>query len=233
MRRACWHEESQSGSPQHNMDTDAAMLCAVAEGRLTQTTVRVYEWDRPSISIGRLQSKEPVQRLYPNLPIVRRPTGGRAVTHGDDLTVTIATRADWIPGDVGKTILSSYCLLMAGVASALNQAGHDTHFGTEKPRGNRGSIDCFDLAAGCDLVDADTSRKLVGSAQRREGDAILQQMSLTLTLLPDKAAFLNALRLGFEEALDIEEWLFIDTVCTVCYTKGEESEGGRPWHAKF
>lgn len=233
MRSAYWQADRQPGSPSHNMEADAALLEAIVNGRLFLPVIRIYQWDRPSVSIGRLQPEEPVQRLYPHLPIVRRPTGGRAVLHGEDLTITIATRTDWLPGDSGRTTLSSYRLLMAGLMAALKEAGHDVSVGTEKLRGNRGSIQCFDLAAGCDLVDAFSGRKLVGSAQRRDGNAILQQMSLPLSLLMDKTTFCRALQREFQQALGIEEWQFIDTMCTVCYTKDEESEGSRPWHAKF
>lgn len=233
MKNAYWQEETEPGNPWHNMEVDASMLAKIRSGCVSCPAIRIYQWDRPAVSIGRLQPEEPVRRLYPHLPCVRRPTGGRAVKHGEDLTVTIVTRAQWLPGESGSTVLSSYRLLMAGFANALKQAGHDVCFGREKPHGSRGSIHCFDLAAGCDLVDAGNGRKLVGSAQRREGDAILQQISLPLALLPDRKAFFGVLREGFGKELCIDEWLFIDMVSAVCYTNPEESEGSRPWHAKF
>lgn len=202
------------GSPRHNMDTDAALLSELSlelsEGRQNLPVVRVYQWDRRAVSIGRLQPEEPVRRLYPDLPCVRRPTGGRAVIHGEDLTIAVATRADWLPENRGRTVLSSYHLLMAGLVTALAGSGHDSRFGTEKVCGLGDGLHCFDLIAGCDLVDVRTGRKLVGSAQRREGDALLQQMSLPLALLPDFPAFTRALRHGFGQALRVEEWLFVD-----------------------
>lgn len=233
MRRAGWQVDSQPGSPWHNMAVDAALLQAMADGERSLPVIRVYEWDRAAVSIGRLQPEEPVRELYPDLPIVRRPTGGRAVRHGEDLTVTIATRADWLPGDSGQTILSSYRLLITGLMAALRGAGHAVRFGTQKSRAAGESVNCFGSAADCDLVEAGTGRKLVGSAQRRDKDALLQQMSLPLDLLPHKSAFLEALQEGLQQSLGIEEWQFIDTVCTICYTKDEESEGSRLWHAKF
>lgn len=200
------------------MAADAALLADIAEGHQGLPVVRVYQWDRSSVSIGRLQPEEPVQRLYPDLPCVRRPTGGRAVLHGQDLTVTVATRTDWLPNDAGRTVLMSYRLLMAGLVTTLEEVGHAVCFGREKLRGGRGSINCFDLAAGCDLIDARDGRKLVGSAQRREGDALLQQMSLPLALLPDQRAFAQSLCRGFGQALRVEEWLYIDTPGAICYT---------------
>lgn len=217
-RQARWQEERVPGSPWHNMAVDAALLADTREGRQSFPVVRLYQWDRHSVSIGRLQPEEPVQRLYPALPCVRRPTGGRAVLHGDDLTITVAARTGWLPNNAGGTILSSYRLLMAGLMAALTEAGCETCFGTEKAHGRRGGLHCFDQSVGCDLVDARNGRKLVGSAQRREGDALLQQMSLPLTLLPDRTAFMQSLRQGFSQALRVEEWLFIDTTVVICHT---------------
>lgn len=219
MRQARWQEERVPGSPWHNMAVDAALLSGIREDRQSLPVVRLYQWDRPSVSIGRLQPEEPVQRLYPDLPCVRRPTGGRAVLHGEDLTITVAARVDWLPGDGGGTVLSSYRLLMAGLVTALAEAGHETCFGEEKPRGGRGSLHCFDLAAGCDLVGARTGQKIVGSAQRREGEALLQQMSLPLALLPNLNGFMQSLRPGFGDVLGVEEWLFIDTAAAICHTE--------------
>lgn len=217
-RQAQWQEERLPGSPRHNMAVDAALLADICEGRRSLPVIRLYQWDRPSVSIGRLQPDQPVHRLYPGLPCVRRPTGGRAVLHGEDLTITVAARTDWLPGDAGGAILSSYRLLMGGLVAALAEAGLDVRFGTEKASKGKGAFHCFDVAAGCDLVDARNGRKLVGSAQRREGVVLLQQMSLPLALLPDLTAFTPSLRQGFAQALCVEEWLFIDTAAVICHT---------------
>lgn len=214
-RQAQWREDHSPGSPEHNMAVDVALLSSISEGQQDVPVVRLYQWDRPSVSIGRLQPEEPVRRLYPALPCIRRPTGGRAVLHGQDLTVSVVARTGWLPGESGKTVLSSYRLLMAGLVTALADAGQEARFGTELACGISGSINCFDSVAGCDLVDARTGRKLVGSAQRRAGDAFLQQMSLPLSLVPDLGTFTHSLQLGIGDALCVEEWLFIDTDCAV------------------
>ena len=214
-RQAQWRQDVEPGSPWDNMAADVSLLSAIGEGRQEVPIVRLYQWDRPSVSIGRLQREEPVRRLYPDLPCVRRPTGGRAVVHGQDLTVSVATRTDWLPREAGRTILASYHQLMEGLVTALAEAGREARFGTELACGVGGSINCFDSIAGCDLVDVETGRKIVGSAQRREGDALLQQMSLPLSLLPDLDVFMVSLRRGIGDALRVEEWLFIDTICAV------------------
>jgi len=217
-RQAQWQEDHLPGSPWHNMAVDSALLSEMREKCHRLPVVRLYQWDRPSVSVGRLQPEEPVHRLYPDLPCVRRPTGGRAVLHGEDLTITVAARTDWLPNSAGKTVLSSYRLLMAGLVAALAEAGLNVCFGTEKASKGKEALHCFDVAAGCDLIDTRSGRKLVGSAQRREGDALLQQMSLPLTLLPDVTAFIRSLRQGFGQSLCVEEWLFIDTAAVICHT---------------
>jgi lipoate-protein ligase A len=188
------------------MARDAALLMGQAANPQALPAVRVYRWDRPAVSIGRLQAEERVRPAYPDLPLVRRPTGGRAVRHGGDLTVTVAVRGDWLPEGGGPSVLSSYHLLMEGLVAALCAAGQDVRFGRGLERGVRGSVRCFDHAADCDLAAAATGDKLVGSAQRREGPAILQQMSVSLDHAGDLEAFLRVLRRQTGEALRVEEW---------------------------
>ena len=195
-----WQIASEPDTAEGNMAADAALLAALVEGRNSQPTLRVYEWDSPAVSIGRLQREEPVRRAYPSLPIVRRPTGGRAVLHGDDLTIAIALPLDCLPLGAHTSVLASHRALMGCVAAALRAVGLAVRYGPDACAGHAGSVRCFDTSAGCDLVDAATGRKLVGSAQRREGRALLQQMSLPLDLLPGKERFLSGLRSELEKA---------------------------------
>ena len=133
-------------------------------------TVRVYQWDRPAVSLGRMQNEDSARRLYPDLPLVRRPTGGRAVLHGQDLTVSVVTRCEWLPDESGLGILSSYRQIMNGLIQALNNSGVPTAYAEPRPfRQTAGIVNCFDIAGACDLVDRRSGCKIVGSAQRREG----------------------------------------------------------------
>lgn len=174
------------------MAVDSDLLAALHMGDGIPT-VRVYTWDQKAVSIGRLQSEEAVRRLYPDLPLVRRPTGGRAVIHGEDLTVTVAVRLGCLPPEC-RSVLASHELLVDPVKAALIAGGLAVCYGGCPIRSQRGIVNCFDLAASCDLIDSHTGTKLVGSAQRREENALLQQMSLSLTLVPDLPFFLFSLR---------------------------------------
>ncbi len=180
------------------MAADAALLAALAGDAAGAPTVRVYTWDQPAVSIGRLQSDDAVRQLYPSLPIVRRPTGGRAVLHGNDLTVSVAVRLDRFPVE-HRSVTDSHLLLVDPLRSALASSGLDVCYGGCPIRDQKNIVNCFDLAASCDLIDSHTGKKLVGSAQRREERAVLQQMSVSLALLGDRTVFLWRLRKEFAE----------------------------------
>jgi lipoate-protein ligase A len=194
-----WQIDPKPGSPEHNMAVDTALLASLAADSGGCPTVRVYQWDRAAVSIGRLQREDPVRQRYPGLPIVRRPTGGRAVLHGEDLTISVVLRLEWLPAE-SRSVLASYRLILGNVAAALRAIGVDVCPGTQKMRGQSAIVNCFDLSAGCDLVDSRTGAKLLGSAQRREGAALLQQMSLPMRVIFDLPLFLTHLRMEFEQS---------------------------------
>lgn len=69
-----------------NMARDEALL-EVAE----QATLRFFFWDRPTLSIGRYQRIEDLDLVYlqrEDVPLVRRPTGGRAILHENEVTLS-------------------------------------------------------------------------------------------------------------------------------------------------
>ncbi|HEC82908.1 MAG TPA: hypothetical protein ENI46_00295, partial [Firmicutes bacterium] len=54
--------------------------------------LRFYGWTRPSLSLGRFEKIDVIDRqraTNDGVEIVRRPTGGRVVLHGDDLTYAV------------------------------------------------------------------------------------------------------------------------------------------------
>ncbi len=198
-----WQVDPEPGDPEQNMAVDAALLAALVGGDGIPT-VRVYTWNKKAVSIGRLQNKDAVASLYPDLPLVRRPTGGRAVVHGDDLTITVALRLDCLPPEC-RSVLASHELLVDPVKAALTAGGLTVCYGGCPVRNQQGIVNCFDLAASCDLIDGHTGTKLVGSAQRREGNALLQQMSLSLALLSDCPSFISRLRECFDQTFSAYE----------------------------
>ncbi len=191
-----WLQADTPGSPEENMAADAALLAELAE-QDGPPTVRVYTWDRRAVSFGRLQPEAPVHALYPDLPRVRRPTGGRAVLHGEDLTISVAARLEHLPAD-SRSVLASHQLIMGAVLRALLALGLEACFGGCAVGSQTDVINCFELSAACDLIDSRTGKKLAGGAQRREGLALLQQMSLPLGLVSSRARFLRSLKSEFQ-----------------------------------
>ena len=90
------------------MAMDAALLGGLGDGEATMPIIRVYLWDRPSVCFSRLQSEAAVENYYPNLPRIRRPTGGRAVVYGEDLTITAALLTSHLPSHCKPRLLGAY-----------------------------------------------------------------------------------------------------------------------------
>jgi lipoate-protein ligase A len=147
-------------------------------------TLRFYTWNPPAISLGYHQHRwaEHWQNLTWKgnaIELVRRPTGGRAVLHQGDLTYAVITSG--LQGNRIQVYQKICEFLMEGWRSL----GIDLHYG-QAGRGYIQNPNCFGTATGADLVTADGS-KLIGSAQLRRGNAILQHGSIQLK--PDPSLF--------------------------------------------
>ncbi len=210
-----WQEDNAPGTPWENMARDEALFEQLQQDESALPIVRVYRWDRPSVSIGRLQHEQAVHDAFPGLPSVRRPTGGRAVVHGSDITISVAVRDADLPGDRAGGVMSSYRQIVGGVLQAFCRVGVSVALGSGQARTRLESVDCFALSARCDVVESDTGRKVAGCAQRRQHGVLLQQMSIPLTAIPDGAAFRKALKAGFEQNLGVTEWVLVDRLLSV------------------
>jgi lipoyl(octanoyl) transferase len=152
----------------YNMETDEALLDRVQ--RSGGACLRLYRWDPPTLSIGRNQRMvaEPV-------PVVRRPTGGKAVWHEHEVTYAVAA-----PIALFGSLRNAYCEIHGRLAKALRSLGVGAVLAPTRPtvRPSDGPASCFALPVGGEiLVDG---RKLVGSAQVRRGNAFLQHGSILL-----------------------------------------------------
>ena len=164
-----------------NMAIDEAMLEAVSEGKMP-STLRLYAWEPACLSLGYAQASREVdaERLTAHgWSIVRRPTGGRAILHIDELTYAIAAPTSDLRVEGG--VLASYRRLSAGLLAGLRQLGLAPEVRDAEPVGDdeRGDPVCFEVPSAYEItVDG---RKLVGSAQLRRQGGVLQHGSLPLT----------------------------------------------------
>jgi lipoate-protein ligase A len=159
------------------MDADAALLGDVAAG--APPTLRLYRWSPPAVSLGRFQPETDLDRAACRrlgVDVVRRPTGGRGLLHGADLTYAVVmTRPG---GDAGR-VDAVYQRLAGGLIAGLAELGVDA--AVARHDGSSGPV-CFAGQQGADLRVGE--RKLCGSAQVNLGPAVLQHGAILIDRLP-------------------------------------------------
>jgi len=183
--------------PAWNMAVDEVLRRSHAEAG-GPPTLRFYQWSRPTLSLGAGQrlpaalTPESLQAL--NLAVVRRPTGGRAVLHGGDLTYAIvAGQRDGF----ARSVTGVYRRLCRALQKGLANLGVATTPGKRTPQSG---FSCFAGVATGDL--AWQGKKFLGSAQAWQGQSFLQHGSLILT--PQVELWRQLLRLlGQEKSLPL------------------------------
>lgn len=167
-----------------NMAVDEAILEASAGG-LAPPTLRLYAWLPPCLSLGYAQPYSDV-----DLPVlasrgwevVRRPTGGRAILHTDELTYSVAGPQD--EPRLAGGVLESYRVLAAALLRALQLLAIPAE-AEQKPAaaspasGQAGQNPvCFEVPSNYEITVG--GKKLIGSAQARRKEGVLQHGSLPL-----------------------------------------------------
>jgi len=170
--------------------------------------LRFYIWQPIALSLGYHQ------RQFPNswktlswqdepIQLVRRPTGGRSVLHQGDLTYAVITS-----GISGKRS-QVYARICQFLIEAWRSLSIDLHFG-QAGRGYIHQPNCFATATAADLL-LPNGIKLIGSAQFRQGHAVLQHGSIRLC--PDRDLFNQvfagdsdpqpAFQMGYEQCITL------------------------------
>ncbi len=163
-----------------NMALDEAISEAVRR-KLSPPTLRLYEWSRPSLSIGYFQRTSDIDIDYcrkMDYPVVRRLTGGRAVLHDSELTYSFSA-PDGLPLFRGS-LLEDYTIISRALVLMLRLNGIDAEASFEKRRhAGRRSPACFRALSYGEITAG--GRKIVGSAQRRYPDGFMQHGSVLLS----------------------------------------------------
>jgi lipoate-protein ligase A len=199
-----------------NMAVDEAILEHAGRGEVLPT-LRLFAWDPPCLSLGHAQpfADVDITRLESHgWDVVRRMTGGRAILHTDELTYSVTGPAD--EPRLAGTVLESYSRL----AKALLAAAQDLSLSVEMKEGKAGSDGtpnpvCFEVPSTYEItVDG---KKLIGSAQARRKEGVLQHGSLPLTgdlaricqalAFPDEAARKAAMQRLLARATTVESVL--------------------------
>ena len=183
-----------------NMAIDEAIMIAHREG-LVPPTIRFYQWSPPAVSLGYFQDlkKEIDVDVCKNLgiDIVRRPTGGKAVLHDKELTYSFIIRENHPL--VNNSILETYKKISGGMIRGLSYIGvtaelvplrekfkSDSLLKREKSEIHHSDFKsiCFSVPSQYEVQVE--GKKIVGSAQVRKREIVLQHGSLLIELEKDK-----------------------------------------------
>ena len=192
--------ESEFTTGKHNMAIDGAILEAVSQG-LQLPTLRLYGWNPMCLSLGygqRVREADMDGLTAKGWHLVRRPTGGKAILHGDELTYSVSLPIDH-PLAFGD-VVESYRRISLGLLQALQHIGlspKSEHQGEGLRDKTKGPV-CFEVPSHYEITV--NERKLIGSAQVRRKEGILQHG--TLPLFGDVGRICDALAF---ESLDERE----------------------------
>ncbi len=142
--------------------------------------LRFYGWAEPAATFGRFQKFVDVSEWTRIRPLLRRPTGGGLVLHGDDWTYSLVFPF----GDAwhGIRAQESYLRLHQWVQKALGKLGFATELAPAQEVVLGKARRCFAGAEADDLVFS--GKKIAGAAQKRNRNGLLIQGSIQL---PPKA----------------------------------------------
>ena len=178
-----------AGSPDWNMALDRALLDTAAGSRMVPT-LRLYWWKPHTLSLGAHQRADKTvewQALERDgYAAVRRPTGGRAILHAEELTYSVTA-----PAPEGG-ISAAYLWLGEGLVAGLRQAGVEVELERTRPARPPGGEaahslpegvlatrqPCFSAAGRYEIMAG--GRKVVGSAQCRARGWFMQHGSILL-----------------------------------------------------
>ncbi len=172
------------GTGEKQMNLDSIMLKLTETDK--RTRVRIYRFIPPAVSLGYHQKKidiDEVRCKKSGYDIVRRPTGGRAVLHKGDIVYSISIAAENVKED-GPLHRGVYNLVSLAIINGLQNIGIDAEgsqglkLSSSEKKSELPRL-CFSSATRHEVqIDG---RKLVGSAQRRGNNAVLQHGSLLVT----------------------------------------------------
>lgn len=162
-----------------NMAVDEAILEHAGRNE-SPPTLRLYAWQPACLSLGYAQPYADVDEAglaAHGWEVVRRPTGGRAILHTDELTYSVSTA----PAEplMAGTVLESYNRIARALVKACHNLGLPAAMEEHSPpvETAKGAV-CFEVPSAYEIVL--NGKKLIGSAQARKREGILQHGSLPL-----------------------------------------------------
>jgi lipoate-protein ligase A len=149
--------------------------------------------------------------------LVRRPTGGRAILHADELTYSVIGPKN--EPRLAKDILHSYLILSRALLHALHildipaQAANNVDFGLNQSSDSKKKKQnpvCFEVSSNYEIMI--NSKKLIGSAQARRREGVLQHG--TFPLQGDLTRVIQALQFPTQEKRLLAEKRLLERATT-------------------
>lgn len=192
-------------NPYLNMAIDEANLNFIKSDEII---LRFFGWEPPSVSIGIFQKIKDINIDYlkeNNIPLVRRPTGGKGVYHDYELTYSIVI--PYTHQLFKLDIIELYKEISKVFIDSLKEFGINANL-TQKSGNEKGF--CFSSQNYYEV--SVNKKKIIGSAQRRKKEGILQQGSIPIEIdyekvkrifyLEDVSTFISLKELN--KSIDIE-----------------------------
>ena len=175
-----WHFiNSGSNTGSYNMDFDLLLAKSCSK---EEAYFRLYKWKPFCISLGANQSFDCVDLVKTNrdnIDIVRRPTGGRAILHAEELTYSVVMPVDFTSS--ARNIYREINLALLKGLGEYDKRLADIELENIQPvfssiyKEAKGDI-CFTVSAKSELKFQ--GKKVAGSAQRKLNNSILQHGSI-------------------------------------------------------
>lgn len=171
------------------MAIDCQLMASFVDGRFqaryghSSALWRFYAWHPFAVTLGYNQEVSGIDGRKcrdAGIDIVRRPTGGRAVFHAEEFTYSFFSDSLRESAAIYRDVHETIRLALEGLGICAEFC-RSTLSGLTGQPGQRvgGSVSCFTASARHELQV--NGRKLVGSAQRRTGNALLQHGSLPIS----------------------------------------------------
>ena len=205
------------------MAVDESILEHIHRGE-SQPTLRLYSWNPPCLSLGHAQSFADVdmERVKANgWEVVRRVTGGRAILHTDELTYSVTGSAE--EPVLAGGILESYNRLAQALMFAVRELGLPVEMKeheSDQPATKNLNPVCFEVPSTYEITV--NGKKLIGSAQARKKEGVLQHGSLPLT--GDLTRICQALVFKDEAAREVAAQRLLTRATTVQSVIGVETD---------
>ncbi len=168
-----WRYENSgalTGAENMHRDEESARRLQNHPGPGSSASLRLYHWQPWAVSLGHHQSSEDLDLgrcAAEGIDVVRRPTGGRAILHAEELTYCVVMYTG------RRSVLTVYNDISHALVRGLQLFGVDVALQKSQPNftevyRHASSIPCFTSSARYEIEWR--GKKLVGSAQRRYGD---------------------------------------------------------------